>query len=260
MENLCIVKLGGNIIDNEKKYNEFIPAFAKIEGKKILVHGGGKLATSLASKMNVETQMINGRRVTTKESLDIVTMVYAGHISKNLVAKLQQHNCNAIGLSGADANIIKATIRDKKPIDFGYVGDLDSESVNTAVLSNLINMEICPVLNAINHDGNGQLLNTNADTVASSIAIAMSEIYKVKLIMVFDKPGVLKDINDENSNIKLINKKNYQELKDQKIINDGMLPKVENAIKAVENGVDSIILTNPDFICSDSTKHTLIKA
>lgn len=259
METLEICKVGGNIIDNESLCRKFLNAFAKREEPKILVHGGGKIATKLAKDMGIETQMIEGRRVTNKKSLDVVTMVYAGLISKNIVAQLQANSCNAVGLCGADGNLIRASKRPTKPIDYGFVGDIDPTSVNTGFLKSLLVQNCCPVLNAINHDGGGQLLNTNADTIASTIAQALSNHYKVKLVLLFDKPGVLTNIEDESSVIPNINSETYPTLLADGVVHQGMIPKIENALKAAEAGVDSVVLSNPDYIIDDTKTGTVIK-
>ncbi|MBD3750083.1 MAG: acetylglutamate kinase [Sphingobacteriales bacterium] len=243
---LYIIKIGGNVIDNSEKLHEFLKAFADLKGNKILVHGGGKMATQLAAEMQVEAKMMVGRRITDIETLRIVTMVYAGLISKNLVAQLQKHGCNAIGLSGADANLIKAKKRPVKDIDYGFVGDLDENSVQTENLSKLIDGGFIPVFSAITHDGDGQLLNTNADTIASSLAIGMAKHYQTSLVYCFEKKGVLMDVNDENSVIREINPTFYEDLKAKGIIADGMLPKLHYAFEAINKGVKEVFIGKAD--------------
>ncbi len=257
MEKLTVIKIGGNVIDNSEKLHLFLKAFADLEGYKILVHGGGKMATKLAEEMGVEAQMVDGRRITDIETLRIVTMVYAGLISKNLVAQLQMYSCNAIGLSGADGNLIKAK---KRPIqktkskiddstieiDFGFVGDLDEKSIQTKNLSKLIKSGFIPVFSAITHNGKGQLLNTNADTIASAIAVGMSSDFETSLVYCFEKKGVLVDVDDENSIIKEINPLTYEELKVTGIITDGMLPKLHNAFEAINKGVIQVFIGKAD--------------
>src|SRR5690606_8533152 len=223
---LSIVKIGGNVIENRSEFSLFLQFFAELEDAKILVHGGGKLATELGKKLGVEAQMVNGRRITDAQSLEIITMVYGGKTNKNIVAGLQAHNCNAIGLSGADADTIKAHKRPVGEIDFGFVGDV--ESVNSRNIENLLKGGFTPVFCAITHDGKGQLFNTNADTIASEIAIGMSGIYETTLYYCFEKKGVLLDVSDDNSFIKNIDAHSYQDLLEKKIIADGMLPKLEN--------------------------------
>src|SRR5437762_1179437 len=227
MSRLYVIKIGGNIIDDEKKLSSFLSSFASIEGQKILVHGGGKLATQLATQLGVEQQLIEGRRITNAETLKIVTMVYAGYINKNIVAQLQSHNCNALGLSGADGNLIQSHKRQHPTIDYGFVGDIDA--VNTTLLKNLLEQNINVVIAPITHNKEGQLLNTNADTIAQEIAQAMSEFYEVDLIYSFEKSGVLMDANDDNTVIASITPSSYTELKQQNVIFAGMIPKLDNA-------------------------------
>ena len=240
MSQLTILKIGGNIIDVPYLLEKFISDFVKIEGPKILIHGGGKLASELSAKMGIETKMHEGRRITDYETLKLVTMVYAGLINKEIVAGFQKDGCNAIGLSGADANIIPATRRAPQPIDFGYVGDVNPQMINDRFLFSLLSMGITPVICAITHDGNGSLLNTNADTIASSIAIDMSKHYSTKLVYCFEKNGVLLDPDDDDSVISLITYDHFQNLKKEGIISKGMIPKLDNAFKAISNGVSEV--------------------
>ncbi|WP_419868044.1 acetylglutamate kinase [Chryseobacterium sp. CT-SW4] len=241
-EKLFVVKIGGALIDDENLLNEFLTQFAAIEEKKILVHGGGKLANVLAEKLGVNQQMINGRRITDKETLNIVTMVYAGNINKNIVAQLQQKDCDGIGLSGADANLIQATKRIHPEIDFGFVGDIDKESVNRKVISGLLQMNMIPVFSAITHDKKGNLLNTNADTIASVIAQALSDLYEVELLFCFDKEGVLEDVDHPETLIKKVSEKDFYTLKEEGKLHKGILPKLENALAAVKNNVSKVFL------------------
>lgn len=243
MDTVIVIKIGGNIIDDENKLSSFLKLFAGVKGKKVLVHGGGKLATKLAAELGVEQQMVDGRRITDAETLKIVTMVYAGYINKNIVAQLQANGCNALGLSGADGNLIvahKRALPGVGGIDYGFVGDVDN--VNAGLLQNLLDNGMTVVAAPITQDGNGQLLNTNADTIAQEIAKALSRIYKVQLIYSFEKNGVLLDVNDENSVIPVINQAYYTELKEKKLIFAGMLPKLDNAFSALENGVNEVII------------------
>ena len=240
MNKLYIIKIGGNIIDDEVKLTAFLQSFASIQLPKILVHGGGKLATKLAAQLGIEQQLIEGRRITDAETLKIVTMVYAGYINKNIVAQLQANNCNAIGLCGADGNVIQAHKRQHPSINYGFVGDVDA--VNTALLQNLLEQDINVVLAPITHNKEGLLLNTNADTIAQEIAQAMSCLYEVHLIYSFEKNGVLLDTNDDNSVINSINPSYYAALKEQQIIFAGMIPKLDNAFAALNKGVHRVVI------------------
>lgn len=239
---LKIIKIGGNIIDNPGALESFLEKFSATMGKKILVHGGGRMATQLANQMGIKTQMIEGRRVTDKEMLDVVTMVYAGLINKNIVAALQKNKCDAIGLSGADINSIQTVKRPVKEIDYGYVGDVLHDSVNVLSIKKLLEAGFVPVFSAITHNGNGVLLNTNADTIASALAIALADRYEVSLVYCFEKKGVLRDVNDEKSLIKHICMDEYEELKNENVITHGMIPKIDNAFAAIEKGVDSVYI------------------
>lgn len=240
METLKIIKIGGNIIDNTATLISFLEQFSELEGPKLLVHGGGKLATRLAKQMNVEVKMIDGRRITDTETLDIITMVYAGKINKNIVAKLQSFNCNSIGFSGADGNAIVATKRPVKTIDYGFVGDV--VSVNTKAIEILLENEIVPVFCAISHNKNGQLFNTNADTIASELAIGLSNKFKTELYYCFEKNGVLRDVNDDTSVVTHINSATCQQLIDEKVIVNGMLPKINNCFHALNHNVRKVCI------------------
>ena len=257
MEVLKIIKIGGNIIDDDEALNTFLVEFAKLKGPKLLVHGGGKLATKLANQMGVEVKMTNGRRITDKETLDIATMVYAGKINKNIVAKLQSFNCNSIGFSGADGNTIVSVKRPVKDVDFGYVGDV--ETVNTNTLNVLLNNDITPIFCALTHDKKGQLFNTNADTIASELAIGFANQFKTDLYYCFEKNGVLQDINDDNSVIENINTKTYQSLIDNGIIADGMLPKLNNCFHAIKNQVNKVCIGKPEMLFSKNSIFTTIE-
>ncbi len=245
-EALYVIKIGGNVIDNSENLHNFLNDFAGIKGHKILVHGGGKLATDLSHTMGIEPKMVDGRRITDIETLRIVTMVYAGLINKNIVAQLQRFECNAIGLTGADANLIRANRRPVKDIDYGFVGDLYEESVAKDKLSDILQTGLIPVFSAITHDGEGQLLNTNADTIASAIAIALSSIYLVSLVYCFEKKGVLTDVADDESVIRQISSSEFEKLKADEIIAGGMLPKLENAFKAINCGVNEVYIGKSD--------------
>ena len=255
MNRLTVVKIGGNVIDDPKKLKAFLQDFSELQGLKILVHGGGKIATQLSDELGIEAKLIEGRRITNQESLRVVTMVYAGLINKNIVAQLQAFQCNAIGLSGADGNLIKATKRPVKQnssgegvIDYGFVGDLNEQSVNSIRMKNLLEAGFIPVFSAITHDGEGQLLNTNADTIASAISVAMAGLYRVSLVYCFEKKGVLIDVADENSIVREINLQKYTRLKEDGIIYEGMIPKLDNAFKAIENGVNEVFIGKSDEI------------
>lgn len=240
LQDLFVVKIGGNIIDNENNLASFLKQFAQLPAKKVLVHGGGKIATEFAEKLNIPQQVVEGRRITDHDTLKIVTMVYGGWINKGIVATLQSNDTNAIGLSGADGNLIRAVKRKKGSIDYGYVGDIIE--VNTNLLCQLLDNEYVPVIAPLTHDGNGQLLNTNADTIAQSIALAVAARYKVSLIYSFEKTGVLKDISDEASLISKMNAADYKSLHEKGIIYAGMIPKLENAFTALHGGVNRVII------------------
>jgi acetylglutamate kinase len=240
MDKLYVIKIGGNIIDDERKLASFLKSFAAIEDKKILVHGGGKLATKLGEKMGVEQKLIDGRRITDAETLKIVTMVYAGYVNKNIVAQLQSFNCNAMGLSGVDGDIILAHKRKHPVIDYGFVGDVDS--VNTPLLKNLLSQNLALVFAPITHNQGGQLLNTNADTITQEIAKAMSNEFDVRLIYSFEKSGVLMDADDESTIISNLSRGYYKELKAKEKIFAGMIPKLDNAFAALNSGVTKVII------------------
>jgi len=252
MKKLKILKIGGNAIDNPILLNKFLKDFTDIKDPKILIHGGGKLATDLANKLNIPQTLIEGRRITDSKTLDVAVMVYSGLINKNIVAKLQAFDCNAMGFCGADGNLVKSKKRIHETIDFGQVGDI--KEVKEIQFKKIIEQGFVPVLSAITHDGNGNLLNTNADTMASKIAIAMSSIYEVELIYCFEKNGVLLDVNDDNSIINSIHKKDYEQMKEEKIIFEGMIPKLDNAFDALENGVKNVKICNAQNLNDYGTK------
>ena len=246
MKKLLVIKIGGNIIDDDKKLSSFLQDFSSIKEKKILVHGGGKLATRIAGQLGIEQQMIDGRRITDAETLKIVTMVYAGYINKNIVAALQQHGCNAIGITGADGNAIKAHKRIKGEIDYGFAGDIDA--VNTVFINHLLSQEIDIIIAPITHDKNGQLLNTNADTIAQEIATAMSHLYEVSLVYGFEKAGVLMDADKDETVIPVIDPLLYSKLKGDNVIFAGMIPKLDNAFSAINKGVSKVIIGKAEQI------------
>ena len=243
--NLRILKIGGNVIDDDAQLRAFLKKFASMPSPKILVHGGGKIATEFNKKLGNESILIEGRRVTSQAELETVVMTYAGLINKKIVGLLQQYSCNSIGLSGADGNSVQATKRSPKPIDYGYVGDI--QTIHSSFIQLLLDNEITPVFCAISHDGNGQLLNTNADTIASELAIAMSPEYTTELTYCFEKNGVLSNIEDENSVIETITLSDYERLKTNNIIVSGMLPKIDNCFHALSNKVAKVIIRNADL-------------
>ena len=257
MKALKIIKIGGNIIDQPDALDDFLSEFSKLEEPKLLVHGGGKLATDLAEKLNVEVKLVDGKRITDINTLDIITMVYAGKINKKIISKLQRNHCNSIGFTGADGNTILSDKRPDKPIDFGYVGDIKHVNIETIQL--LLKQHITPVFCAITHDGNGQLLNTNADTIASEIAIAFSELYNVELYYCFEKSGVLQNVEDDNSVIKNIDKNSYAKLLEQNNIAAGMLPKLANAFHAINNQVHKVCIGKPEMLFNKNSKFTTIQ-
>lgn len=237
---LLIVKIGGNVIDNDSALNDFVEKFAALPGKKILVHGGGKLASDLAGQLGVPVNMKDGRRITDNETLRIATMVYAGLTNKTLVARLQAAGCDALGLSGADGNVLQTMKRPVKEIDYGFVGDIMHDSVNVASIKRFLDGGFTPVFSAITHNGQGQLLNTNADTIASALAVAMTSIYETSLIYCFEKPGVLRDVNDERSVITEISQTDFERMQKIKAVAEGMIPKLHNAFEALMKGVSLV--------------------
>lgn len=252
MKQITVVKIGGNVIDNPDALKDFIKKFSKLQGPKILVHGGGKEATRLSKALGIETSMIDGRRVTDKDTIEIVTMTYAGLINKRVVAMLQAEGCNALGFSGADGNLMPATLRPKQPTDYGFVGDINPDDVNTELLSNLMNLDITPVMCAICHDSHGSLLNCNADSVASAMAIGASRIAPTKLIYCFEKPGVLSNVDDDKSVIPHITPENFDSLKEEGVIAQGMIPKLQNALLSASKGVATIRICNASSLLSPS--------
>lgn len=252
MSTITVVKIGGNVIDDPDALSAFVKKFASLEGKKILVHGGGKEATRLSRELGIETKMIDGRRVTDRDTIDIVTMTYAGLINKRIVAMLQAEGCNALGFSGADGNIMPAAMRPKHPIDYGFVGDIDSGNVNDKLIGLLLEAGITPVMCAICHDGTGTLLNCNADSVASAMAEGASRIAPTHLVYCFEKAGVLEDVNDENSVIPFIDRNSFSLLLEKGIIAKGMIPKIQNALKSAENGVESVRICKADALLDES--------
>lgn len=252
IKKINVIKIGGNVIDDSSALTDFIERFAILDGPKILIHGGGKEATRLSKTLGIETVMIEGRRVTDRETIDIVIMTYAGLINKRIVAMLQSEGCNALGFSGADGNLVKASKRKPNPIDYGFVGDIDPADVNDGLIKTLLEAGITPVMCAICHDGNGTLLNCNADSVASAIAIGCSSIAPTVLTYCFEKAGVLKDVDDENSVIPLITEEQFKELKEKGTIVKGMIPKITNALDSAAKGVSEVRICNAEALCSDA--------
>ncbi len=246
MERLSIVKIGGKIINDSELLDQFLNSFQKIEGAKVLVHGGGRAATELSKKMGIEVKMIEGRRITDAETLDIAVMTYAGLINKTIVASLQAKACQAIGLSGADGNLIQSHKREVGAVDYGFVGDIDK--VNDGLLVSLLGAEVVPVLCPITHNAQGQLLNTNADTIAAAVTQAMSEHYRVTLKYCFEYNGVLERLDDPNSIIKLVTEDAAKNYISTGIFSDGMIPKVENVFHALRNGADQVSICGINYV------------
>ncbi len=242
MDKLTIIKVGGKIVEEEQSLRQLLKDFSLIEGYKVLVHGGGRSATKLAEKLGIESRMVNGRRVTDRDTLEIVTMVYGGLVNKNIVAGLQALGVNALGLTGADMNIIRSEKRPVKEVDYGFVGDV--KEVNSETLSSLIQQGIVPILAPLTHDKEGNILNTNADTIAGETAKALALKFDVTLIYCFEKKGVLMNENDDESVIPDINKATFEQLVKDGIVQGGMIPKLENAFQAIEKGVKEVIITS----------------
>lgn len=242
MEKLTIIKVGGKIVEEELSLKQLLESFSKIEGKKLLVHGGGRSATKLAEQLGIESKMVDGRRITDKKTLDVVTMVYGGLVNKNIVAGLQALDVNALGLTGVDLNLIRSEKRPVREIDYGYVGDV--KEVNSDILAMLIAQGIIPILAPLTHDKQGNILNTNADTIAGETAKALAKKFDVSLVFCFEKNGVLMDENDDESVITELKKENFEKLVESKIIQGGMIPKLENAFEAVAMGVKEVVITN----------------
>ena len=242
MQKLTIVKVGGKIVEDAESLNQLLGDFSKIEGKKILVHGGGKSATAIAEKLGVKTEMVNGRRITNAEMLDVAMMVYGGLINKNIVAKCQAYGLNAIGLTGADMNIIKAVKRPVKDIDYGFAGDV--VSVQSEHLSLLLKHGAVPVIAPLTHNGDGLILNTNADTMAAEISKALAPEFDCTLVYCFEKPGVLSNSGDDNSVIGRLEYESFKKYQEDGTINAGMIPKLDNGFDAIRNGVGEVVITN----------------
>jgi acetylglutamate kinase len=267
MENLFIIKIGGNVIDDEEKLSLFLKSFSSIQSCKIMVHGGGTIATSIGERLGIESKYINGRRLTDDATIDLVTMVYGGLINKKIVARLQANNCNAIGLTGADGNIIPATKRGLKAfsfgessdevVDYGWAGDVETSELNVQSVKLLLEAGFVPIFAPLTHDGEGHILNTNADTIASSIAVALSKYYKVRLIYCFEKKGVLENPGDNGTVIPLINKKKYAQLVNEQKLFAGIIPKIVNAFAAIDGGVKEVLIGDAEDLIQNTTSDTL---
>lgn len=240
-EKLTVIKVGGKIVEEEATLLQLLNDFAHIEGYKVLVHGGGRSATKIASSLGIESQMVNGRRITDKEMLKVVTMVYGGLVNKNIVAGLQARGVNALGLTGADMNVIKSVKRPVKDIDYGFVGDV--KKVNGEFLADIIQKGIVPVMAPLTHDGEGNMLNTNADTIAGETAKALAHHFDVTLVYCFEKKGVLRDENDDDSVIPSIDEPTFKQLVADGVIQGGMIPKLENSFEAINAGVKEVVIT-----------------
>lgn len=253
MEKLFVVKVGGAVLEDAKTLNEFLQRFAELTENKILIHGGGRSATQLSTRLGIETKMVEGRRITDEDTISVVTMVYGGLINKKTVAILQSKGCNALGLTGADMNLITAVKRPVKNIDYGFVGDVikvDNNAFNLLVKSGFV-----PVIAPLTHDNKGQLLNTNADTMASSIAIAMVNQFDVSLVYCFEKAGVLSDPENECSVIPELNRDDYHQYLTSGVIHSGMIPKLDNSFMALELGVKNVIITNANSLNTKKGTH-----
>jgi acetylglutamate kinase len=244
MDRLTIVKVGGKVVEDPGMLNAMLDNFTSITGYKMLVHGGGQTATDIAGRLGVETRMVEGRRITDEKTLEIAIMVYAGLLNKRIVAGLQARNNNALGLTGADLDLIRAHKRIVEEIDYGFAGDIDN--VNTREIRLLLTENVIPVVTPITHDGKGVLLNTNADTVASRLAIELSNYFKVLLFYCFEKRGVLSDPLDDNSVLTELSEPQFLEFQESGIISSGMVPKLYNGFKAIHNGVAEVLITNPE--------------
>jgi acetylglutamate kinase len=258
MEQIHVIKVGGAVVEDPERLNQLLARFANIKGKKVLVHGGGRAATQMASQLGIETTMVEGRRITDAQMLRVVTMVYAGLVNKQVVASLQALGVNAVGLTGADMNLIVSHRRPvKNGIDYGFVGDVDR--ADGLALKTLAEAGFTPVVAPLTHDGHGQLLNTNADTMAQTVATALAAHYSVTLVYAFEKAGVLANPDDDSSVIPVITRQNYEQLKQQGIVSGGMVPKIDNALAAISQGVDSVVITSAEAI-GDPTRGTTIQA
>lgn len=250
MDKLTVIKVGGKIVEEEDSLQQLLKDFSAIDGYKILVHGGGRSATKIAEKLGIESKYVNGRRITDKETLQVVTMVYGGLVNKNIVSNLQALGCNGLGLTGADMNIIEAEKRPVKDVDYGYAGDV--KKVNGELLSELIKKDVVPVLAPLTHNKAGLMLNTNADTIAAETAIAMSHFFEVSLVYCFEKKGVLLDENDDDSVISVLSYDLFKKYQNNGVIGEGMIPKLDNAFDAISRGVSRVVITKATEINQES--------
>lgn len=250
MDKLTVIKVGGKIVEEDASLSQLLKDFSSIDGYKILVHGGGRSATKIAEKLGIESKYVNGRRITDKETLQVVTMVYGGLVNKNIVANLQALGCNALGLTGADMNIIEAEKRPVKDIDYGFAGDV--KKVNGELLSDLIKKDVVPVMAPLTHNKSGLMLNTNADTIAAETAIAMSKYFEVSLVYCFEKKGVLMDEHDDESVIPVLTHDLFKQYQSDGIIGAGMIPKLENSFDAINKGVRRVVITKATEINQES--------
>jgi acetylglutamate kinase len=254
MQALYVVKIGGNVIDDERATKQFLQKYSQLPGNKILVHGGGKIATQTAQRLGLEAQMVDGRRITDQAMLEVVTMVYGGLVNKNIVARLQTYSCNAIGLTGADANCILAKKREVATIDYGYAGDITE--VNASQFASFLNQGLSPVVAPLTYDHDGNMLNTNADTMAATIAWSLAATFKVHLIYCFEKRGVLSDPENDDSVIAALSWTEYQHLKETGVISKGMIPKLDNAYNALRKGLERVIICHADELQEVASAHS----
>jgi len=257
MQQLFVIKIGGNVIDEKDSLQLFLHDFAGIKAKKILVHGGGKIATKIGDQLGIVSTYVNGRRITDEHTIDLVTMVYGGLVNKKIVAALQSRACNAIGLTGADANCLPATKRPVKEIDYGFTGDIDTSRLALTSWHLFLEQGLVPVVAPLTHDGHGHMLNTNADTIAASLAISLSKVYEVRLIYCFEKKGVLEEVEDNTSVIRLMDKKIYSRLVQEKRLFEGILPKIDNAFDAIDKGVKEVLIGDAKDLLRNVTKETV---
>ncbi len=256
MQQLFVIKIGGNVIDSPEYLQSFLRDFATVKGLKILVHGGGKIATRMGEQLGIESRYVNGRRITDEHTIDLVTMVYGGLINKKMVASLQSLGCNAIGLTGADANIIPASKRPVKDIDYGFVGDIKPGALAADTLRLFLDNGLSPVMAPLTHDSEAHMLNTNADTIASALAVGLSAHYDVRLVYCFEKKGVLEDVADEQSVIRLITRPSYEKLLQEKKLFEGIIPKIDSAFAAIESGVKEVLIGDARDLLQNTTPET----
>ena len=255
MDRLFVIKIGGNVLDSPASLERFLATFAAIREPRILIHGGGKIATRIGDQLGIQSRYVNGRRITDEGTRDVVTMVYGGLVNKQIVARLQHLGCNAVGLTGADGNAIRAVKRPAGEIDFGYVGDVVPTGVNTSLITGLLRDNLVPVFAPLTHS-NGVMLNTNADTIASVLAVGLSHYYKVRLVYCFEKKGVLKDVNDVGSVIHHLPRSLYQDLLASNALADGILPKLENAYAAIDAGVNEVLIGDAEDLSKNTAERT----